>query len=85
MQGGTPVGRHCVVVLIDGNTVVDWGDGLVQDILSGEFFRCREEDISHTVLDAELEDLKHAGHVESYTAQQVYLRALPEPPRSTLD
>jgi hypothetical protein len=85
MPGGTPVSRHWVVMLKDGNAAVDWGDNLFQDIMSGDFMHCDEEDISHDILDDELEILKRAGRVDSYDAQFVYLYSMPEPPRRTIE
>ena len=37
MSTGTPINRQWVIVLKDGNIVIDWGDGLYQDVRSGDF------------------------------------------------
>lgn len=85
MPGGFPVTRGLVFVLNSGEVVFDWGDGRVQDILTGEFHSFDERDYGRAVLDADLEMLKNNGRVESYDDRIVYIRHLPEPPRRTLD
>ena len=85
MPTGNPVGRHCIVVLKDGNTVIDWGNSRYQELLSGEYIQCQEEDISHSILNDELEVLKRAGQVEHYDTVNVYLVSIPEPPRKTIN
>ena len=85
MPRGFPVSRGLVFVLKSGEVVLDWGDGRVQDILSGDFISFEERNYSHAVTDSELESLKVNGRVESYDQRTVYLRPLPEPPRTTID
>ena len=85
MVGGTPVARGLVFMLNTGEIVVDWGDGRVQDILTGEFMKYEERDYGGAVLDSDLEILKNNGRVAGYDAKVVYLRPLPEPPRPTID
>lgn len=85
MALGTPISRHCLVTLHNGTTVMDWGDGRYQDLMSGDFITAAENQISHTILDEELIQLIHSGRVESFDTQTVYLYPLPEPPRPTID
>jgi len=85
MTGGTPVNRHWVVVLQNGIAAIDWGNGLFQDILSGEFIHGTEADVSHTIQDDELEQLKHMSRIYQYDANIVYVFPLPEPPHRTID
>lgn len=85
MTGGVPVTRSWVFVLKSGEVVIDWGDGRVQDILTGDFRRFEDQDYGRAVMDHDLESLKNNGRVESYDARKVVLRPLPEPPRSTID
>ena len=85
MTGGTPVNRHGVVILQSGIPVIDWGNELFQDILSGQFIHGTEADISHTILDEELEQLKHMSRIYRYDANYVYVYPLPEPPHRTID
>lgn len=75
---GSPVPRHQVFVLDDGNPVVQWSESRVQEIYSG---RVRAFDYSlfgHPVSDYELEQLKSLGLIEHYNRQYVWLFALPE-------
>ena len=83
--GGTPVNRHWMVVLQNGIPAIDWGDGIYQDILSGDFIHGTEADVSHTILDDELELLKHTNHIYQYDATNVYIYPLPESPHRTID
>jgi hypothetical protein len=84
-KSGTPINRHWVVVLKDASKVVDWGDGLFQDILSGEFMHGTEADISHTILDNELEQMMRLNQIFEYDANFIYVHPLPELPHSTID
>lgn len=85
MTSGTPVARGLVFMLQTGEIVVDWGDGRVQDIQTGEFLEFQESDYGGAVTDSDLERLKDIGRVVSYTNRPVYLRSLPEPPRPTIE
>lgn len=85
MTAGTPVGREFVFVLSDGAFVVDWGDGTVQDVFTGEFLRYREKDFGHPITDVELDRLMRCGRVGGFDSRTVYLLALPEGQRKTLD
>ncbi len=80
MHTGIPIYRHWVLVLRDGSIVVDWGDGLFQDIYTGQFLRGLEGKISHTAQNDDLQTLEHAGQVDGYDANQVWLVNLPERP-----
>ena len=75
---GSPVPRHQVFVLDDGNPVVQWAETRVQEIYSG---RARVFDYSlfgHPVSDYELAQLKTLGLIEHFSRQYVWLFALPE-------
>ena len=85
MTGGTPVNRSFVVILRNGIPAIDWGEGLFQDILSGDFIHCVEMDIDHTIQDEELDQLARTGRIYSYNTQTIYLYPLPEPPRQTIE
>jgi hypothetical protein len=85
MTNGTPVNRHWVVILQNGNPVIDWGNNLFQDLLNGQFSYGTEADVSHTIQDDELELLKHMSRIYHYDAKYVYIHPLPEPPRRTID
>ena len=83
--GGMPVNRHWVVMLQNGIPAIDWGNGLFQDILNGQFIHGTDVDISHTVLEEELEQLKHMDTICGYDLNSVYVYPLPEPPHRTID
>jgi hypothetical protein len=85
MTSGIPVTRGWVFVLKTGEVVIDWADGRVQDIMSGDFLVCDEKDYGRPVQDTDLESLRNNGRVVSWDARTVYLVPLPEPPRHTID
>jgi hypothetical protein len=85
MTRGIPVSRSLVYVLKTGEVVVDWGDGRVQDLLTGDFFESGESDFDRAVSDGELDNLRNNGRLEGYDNRTVFLRPLPEPPRKTID
>lgn len=85
MPQGTPIPRGLVFVLKTGRTVVDWGDGRVQDIESGRFLPFLEADYGRAISDQDLDRLRNIGRVNSFDGRLVYLRPLPEPPRRTID
>jgi len=85
MPGGTPVSKNWVLVLLNGSVVIDWGDGIFQDVYSGDFLRCTETQISHTIQEEELEWLKRAGKIIDFDQQMVYFYPLPERSRRMLD
>jgi hypothetical protein len=85
MTRGMPVPRSLVFLMVTGEAVVDWGDGRVQDIMSGGFMTYSESNYSRPLTDVELQTLKNNGRVEDYDDRMVYLRPLPEPPRKTIE
>jgi hypothetical protein len=84
MQKGNPINRQWIVVLRNGSIIIDWGDGRAQDIHTGEFLRFDGE-YSHGITDQELEVLINAGRVFEYDRKDVYIAALPDPPRDTIE
>ncbi len=85
MPSGTAISRHCLLVLQDGRVVVDWENSLFQDVVTGDFMRCAEADISHQAQDDELEILRLSGSVQEFDTFLAYLYPLPEQNRRTLD
>jgi hypothetical protein len=85
MTGGTPFAREFVLVLEDGRVVLDWGDGLYQEIGTGEFFLKPEDITSRRIENAELDLLKRAGQVQRFDRQEVYFINLAERPSKTID
>ncbi|HNR02058.1 MAG TPA: hypothetical protein PKK59_05960 [Anaerolineaceae bacterium] len=85
MAGGTPINRQMVIVLKNGIIAVDWGDGLYQDIRSGDFIPVVEADYSHHILNEELDWLIKIGRVVSYDRDTVQCQNLPERPQRTIE
>jgi hypothetical protein len=85
MPGGVPIDRQWIYVLLDGRTVLDWGNGLVQDLVNGDFITYSKETFSHPIQDDDLEMLKRAGRIERFDDRQVYVYSLPERPQPTLE
>lgn len=85
IKGGTPINRQWVIVLNDGKIVIDWGDGVYQDIILGDFISIREEDISHHILNQELDWLAKIGRIASYDKLIVNVHNLPERPLRTME
>ena len=85
MPSGLPIDRQWVFVLDDGRPVVDWGDDLVQDLVSGDFLESNLKDPGHPIRDDELDMLKRAGRIERYDSRNVYIYTLPERPRPTIE
>jgi hypothetical protein len=84
-HAGIEIPKEYMYVLKDGRFAVDWGDGQMQDVMSGEFIAFRESEIGHPMLDKELDLLITRGRVDSYDSRHVYLRPLPEGKRQMLD
>lgn len=78
---GTPVPRHQVFVLDDGDPVVQWSESRVQEIYSGRVRAFDYSQFGHPVTDHELNNLKTLGLVEHFNRQYVWLFALPEQSR----
>jgi hypothetical protein len=85
MPAGTPINRQYVLVLEDGRVVLDWGDGLFQDIDSGEFFRPPGLLSGHPVQDDELDVLRRGSRVSYYDRQTVYFINLKDRPLPTIE
>ena len=85
MPSGVPFDRQWVYVLEDGRTVIDWGDDQLQDLLSGDFINNDRGDDGHPIRDDELEILKRAGRIDRFDSRHVYIFALPERPRPTIE
>ncbi len=85
MNRGLAVPRSTIFRLQSGEVVIDWGDGRIQDILTGEFRTYNEHDFAGPVQDSDLESLRNNARVDAWDVRTVYLRPLPEPPRRTID
>ena len=78
MALGLSISRQWVRILDNGIVVVDWGDGVFQDIHTGKFFEDQEELKSFPVQDSMLSSLKHAGLVDAYNGREVVFTNLPK-------
>ncbi|HLE53609.1 MAG TPA: hypothetical protein VI755_16205 [Anaerolineales bacterium] len=85
MASSVPIDRQWIFILQDGTPVLDLGEDLVQDLLSGDFVSPLKNQYSHPIQDDELEMLRRAGRVEKFNTRQVFVYALPEPPRRTIE
>ncbi len=85
MPTGIPFNRQYVLVFEDGRVVLDWGEGLLQELETGVFFSSAENQVSRSIMDEELEWLKRVGRVEAYNRLQVFFLNLPERPVNTID
>ena len=85
MPNGTPFNREFVLVLEDGRVVLDWGDGLFQDLDTGEFSEGSQLAASHKIESPELELLKRAGRGERFNRHEVSFLNLPERPSKTIE
>ena len=85
IQPGMPVNRTWVLTLNDGVTIIDWGEGVFQDVLTGDFVDNPVLESSHTALDDELELLKRAGRLSAFDGTSVYLNPLPEKQKPAIE
>ena len=85
MPGGTPVQRQWILVLRNGVVVVDWGDGLYQDVDSGEFVQVERKEISHSAQNLDMEMLKRSSRINGYDENQAWFINLPERPAHLMD
>jgi hypothetical protein len=85
MAGGTLIHREWVLVLQSGDIVIDWGEGIFQDVRSGEFLRVPEREVSHRADDEIMEWLKRAGRVVRFDAKLVEFANLPERPLDLIE
>lgn len=85
MPTGTAVNRQWIVISRDGTFVIDWGDGLFQDLIGGDFIKVSEADISHHPSESELAWLMHIDRVSYYDSKMVYIHNLPERPQKTIE
>ena len=85
MPEGLAIHRRWVVVLDNGAIVIDWGDGVFQDLLTGELLRDLSLIGSHVIQDEQLEWLKRTGNIAGFDENSVYINNLPEVPKKTIE
>lgn len=65
--------------------MLDWGDELLQDLDTGDFFHDQGGLISRKIESHELELLKRAGRVQRFDRHEVFFLNLPERPAKTIE
>lgn len=78
MPGGTVIDRNWLVLLDDGTPAVDWGDGTMQNIITGEFIADTGRSAAFPVPPEELARMAKAGVIIFAGEKQVELHPLPE-------
>ena len=78
MSGGMIVNRSCILVMPDGHTVVDWGDGRAQDLDTGNFFELSSDMTCYSVSEDDLAFLVKTGRILKYDHLNVHLASLPD-------
>jgi hypothetical protein len=71
------INRKWFFMLNNGTAALDWGEGMAQDLLSGEFIRYMPDEYSHLLGDDELASLVKTGRMASFTPQQAAVYAWP--------
>ena len=77
MTAAVPINRHWVIVLNNGDVVIDWGDGVFQDVISGEFLTTVNQTGSHAIQNDECVWLESSGVIQGYDTAEVYVTHLP--------
>ena len=85
MTAAVPINRHWVIVLHNGDVIIDWGDGVFQDIISGAFVPAVEQAGSHAIQNDECAWLESSGVIQGFDATQVYVTQLPLRHREPLE
>jgi hypothetical protein len=85
MPEGLAIFRRWVLVLNNGTVIIEWGDGIFQDVHTDEFLENISLIGSHAILDEELEWLKRMGNIAGFDDTNVYVNNLPEFPKKTID
>lgn len=78
MPSAVPINRQWVLVLKNGNIIIDWGGNNFQDIISGEFLTGVDQAGSHPIQDSECSWLEKVGNIEGFDRAWVYVPRLPE-------
>ena len=65
--------------------MLDWGDGLFQDLDTGDFLEGLKVLASHKIENPQLELLIRAGRVERFNRHEVIFLNLPERPSKMID
>lgn len=85
MSKGLAINRQWVLILNNGLVVVDWGQGVFQDIITGEFLENASLVGCHKILDQELDWLKRTANIAGFDEAQVYVQGLPEHTKKNIE
>ena len=73
MPDGVPVSRQFVLVTQKGNSVLDLGTNIIQDLYTGEKVELEENEFTYVVKDSELMMLKQYGIINDFDQFTVYV------------
>ncbi|MHB0988532.1 MAG: hypothetical protein ACYC3P_07710 [Bellilinea sp.] len=85
MTSAVSINRQWVIVLNNGDVVIDWGDGVFQDVMNGAFLPEVDQTGSHPVQDNECAWLEKAGAIQGFDKTQVYVYDLPARSKKSLE
>lgn len=85
MPAAVPISRQWVIVLNNGNIIVDWGNNVFQDLVSGEFLTAVDQTGSRAVQDDDCSWLERSGYIQSFDSTQIYVYGLPERKKPFID
>ncbi len=71
------INRKWFFMLNDGTVALDWGEGMAQELLSGEFICYGPDEYGHVLTNDELKILVKTGRVASFTPNQAAIYAWP--------
>jgi hypothetical protein len=77
-ETNSSIPRSRIFVLLDGHFVVKWSDNRVQELLTGQYRPYDSRDIAAAITDFELNQLRQAGIVTDFDAENVWIAVLPE-------
>lgn len=85
MHAAVPINRQWVIVLKNGDVIVDWGGDIYQDVVSGEFLSAVDQTGSHPIQDDECTWLETTGRIQDFDKGYVYVYGLPERPKKSME
>lgn len=71
------INRQWIFKLKDGTIALDWGEGMAQELLSGEFICYAPDEYGHVLLEEEFSSLLDAGRVSTFNREQAAIIAWP--------
>ena len=71
------INRNWFIMLKNGTAVLDWGEGMAQELSTGAFICYTADEYGRPLRDDELFALVQAGSVASFNPQQAALYAWP--------